>query len=58
MPIEFLSSASSPKKEPPSPSANQAGKTEKIDLFGPIDTEAQKSDADDIESPLPLETIE
>jgi hypothetical protein len=58
MPIEFLSSATSPKKEPPSPSAKQAGNSDKIDLFGPIDTEAQTSDADDGDSPLPLETIE
>jgi hypothetical protein len=58
MPIEFLSSATSPKKEPPSPSAKQAGSSDKIDLFGPIDTEAPTRDADHIDSPLPLETIE
>ncbi len=58
MPIEFLSSATSPQKAPPSPSAKKAGNSDKIDLFGPIDTEAQTSDADDIDSPLPLETIE
>ena len=58
MPIEFLSAATSPPKTPPSPSAKKAGNSDKIDLFGPVDTEAQKSDADDIDSPLPLETIE
>lgn len=58
MPIEFLSSATSPQKTPPSPSPKKAGNSDKIDLFGPVDTEAQKSDADDIDSPLPLETIE
>ena len=58
MPIEFLSSATSPKKTPPSPSAKQADNSDKIDLFGPIDTEVQTNDADDIDSPLPLETIE
>jgi len=58
MPIEFLSAATSPPKTPPSPSAKKAGNSDKIDLFGPVDTEAQKSDADDIDSPLPFETIE
>ena len=58
MPIEFLSSATGKKKEPPAPSAKQAVKSEKIELFGPIDTEAQTSGADDIDAPLPLETIE
>jgi len=58
MPIEFLSSATSPQRTPTSPSAEKAGNSDKIELFGPVDTEAHKSDADDIDSPLPLETIE
>jgi hypothetical protein len=58
MPIEFLSSATDKKKEPSPPPAKQAVKSDKIELFGPIDTETQKRGADDSDSPLPLETIE
>jgi len=58
MPVEFMSSAPSPPKTLPSSSAKKAGNSDNIDLFGPVDTEAQKSDAGDIDSPLPLETIE
>lgn len=58
MPKKFLSSATDNKKEPPSASAKQPDSSDNIDLFGPIDTEDQTSDADKGESPLPLETIE
>jgi hypothetical protein len=58
MPIEFLSSATDKKKEPAPPPAKQAVKSDKIELFGPIDTETQTSGVDDSDSPLPLETIE
>jgi hypothetical protein len=58
MPIEYLSPATDKKKEPPPPPAKQAVKSDKIELFGPIDTETPKSGVDDSESPLPLETIE
>ena len=58
MPIEFLSSATDKIKEPAPPPAKQAVKSDKIELFGPIDTETPTSGVDDSDSPLPLETIE
>jgi len=58
MPIEFLSSATDKIKEPAPPPAKQAVKSDKIELFGPIDTETPTSGVDDSDSSLPLETIE
>ncbi len=39
-------------------STKQPDRSDKIELFGPIDTETQKIGVDDSHSPLPLETIE
>ena len=58
MPIDYLPPATDKKKEPPPPPEKQTVKSDKIELFGPIDTEAPKSVVNDSESPLPLETIE
>jgi hypothetical protein len=58
MPIEYLSPATDKKKEPPPQQAKQAVESDKIELFGPIDTEAQKNGVKDSESSLPLETID
>lgn len=57
MPIDFLSSKAKKKRRPPPP-AKKPVKSEKIELFGPIDTEPQTDDTDGDNSPLPLETIE
>ena len=57
MPIDFLPSTSNKKKAPPPP-AKQVVKSDKITLFGPIDTVTETSSVDNSDSPLPLETIE
>lgn len=57
MPIDFLPSTTK-KKAPPPPPAKQVVKSDKITLFGPIDTLTETSSVDNSDSPLPLETIE
>jgi len=58
MPIDFLSSATSKRKKPSPLATKQPDRSDKIELFGPIDTETQTIGVDDSHSPLPLETIE
>ena len=58
MPIEFLSSITGDKKQSSSPLSKRPVKSDKIEFFGPVDTETQTSGVDNSDSPLPLETIE
>ena len=58
MPIDFLSSATDKRKAPSPLSTKQPAISDKIELFGPIDTETKTIGVDDTHSPLPLETIE
>ena len=58
MPIDFLSSSTGKKKESSPLSIKQPAISDKIELFGPIDTESQVIGVDDSHSPVSPETIE
>ena len=58
MPIDFMSSATGKKKESSPLSTKPPAESDKIDLFGPIDSEAQPNGAGDSDLALPLKINE
>jgi hypothetical protein len=58
MPISYLAPTATGKEAPSVPPAESLPNTEEVELFGPIDTEAQTDRLEGTGSPLPLETIE
>ena len=58
MPISYLAPTAIRKEAQPVPPAESLPNTEQVELFGPIDAEAQTSRLEGTGSPLLLETIE